>query len=199
MYMRIYFNASLAGKAEYLGEYKKIVNVIKKMGHEIVADHIMKRDYERVNQQNKEQHARDFQKAKKEIKNCDAMVVEGTVPSIGIGLLVGIALDMYKPVLILYMTIPHGLLLGDPSRLLTIACYDSKNENKLKHVIEVFFKRTKTKTLKCRFNLMINETQNNFLEWVSNGNRVSKAEILRNLIDEKITKNTVYKKMLRKT
>ena len=199
MYMRIYFNASLAGKTEYLGEFRRIVDVIKKTGHEVVVEHVMKRNFENVNQQNKEQHAKDFQKAKKEIKNSDAMIIEGTAPSIGVGLLMGIALDMYKPVLILYLTTPHGLLLGDPNRLLTIARYDPKNESKLKHTIDAFLKRTKTKTLKYKFNLMINEAQNNYLEWVSSGSRISKAEILRNLIDGKITKDAVYKKMLRKT
>ncbi len=196
--MRIYFNASLAGKADHLEEYQKIVDVIKKIGHEVVADHIMKRNFEDVNRQSKEQHAKDFQKARKEIKNSDAMIIEGTAPSIGVGLLMGIALDIYKPVLILYLTTPHGLLLGDPNRLLTIVRYDLKNENKLKYTIETFLKKTKTKTLKYKFNLMINEVQNNYLEWTSSGSRISKAEILRNLIDEKITKDTVYKKILRK-
>lgn len=196
--MRIYFNASLAGKTEYLDQYKKIINVIKAMGHRVISDQVMNRDFANVNLQTKEEHARDFQKTKKEIKNSDAMIIEGTAPSVGVGLLMGLAFDMYKPVLILYLSTPHGLLLGDPNRLLTISRYDFKNESKLKHTIETFLKKTKTKTLKYKFNLMINEVQNNYLEWVGSGNKISKAEVLRNLIDEKVTKDPIYKKMLRK-
>lgn len=196
--MRIYFNASLAGKTEYLDQYKKIINVIKTMGHRVISDQVMNRDFANVNLQTKEEHARDFQKAKKEIKNSDAMIIEGTAPSIGVGLLMGLAFDMYKPVLILCLTTPHGLLLGDPNRLLTISRYDFKNESKLKHTIETFLKKTKTKTLKYKFNLMINEVQNNYLEWVGSGNKISKAEVLRNMIDEKVTKDPIYKKMLRR-
>ncbi|MBI4098039.1 MAG: hypothetical protein HY426_03280 [Candidatus Levybacteria bacterium] len=181
--MKIYFNASLAGKKDYLEHYKIIINVVKKIGHEVISDQVMKRDVANVNLQTKEEHAKDFQKAKKEIKNSDVMIIEGTAPSIGVGLLMGIALDMYKPVLILYLTTPHGLLIGDPDRLLTVKYYASGDRAGLRKIIKVFLESANKRALKYKFNLMINKSQKDYLGKVSKNIGVSRAKVIRNLID----------------
>lgn len=195
--MKVYFNASLAGKKNNLSEYKKIITILKKLGHEAIADHVMNRDSERVNQQTKENHSQDFQQARTNIQQSDVMIVEGSYPSIGVGLLLGIALDMYKPVLILYLSTPHGLLLGDPNRLLTIMQYSKKEEKVLISKIKSFMNRSKNKILKLRFNLMISYNQNHYLEWITVKNRISKAEFIRNLIDGKTTTDLEYQKSAR--
>ncbi len=194
--MRVYFNASLAGKTNRLSVYKEIIAILRELGHEVIADHVIKRDSEAVNQQTKAEHSKDFQKARENIQKSDVMVVEGTHPSIGIGLLLGLALDMYKPVLILYLSMPHGLLIGDPNRLLTVVHYSEQQRKVLKDKIKSFMERSKNKLLKLRFNFMISHNQNDYLEWIAIRNRISKAEFIRNLVDEKITRDLEYEKSI---
>lgn len=194
--MRVYFNTSLAGKQDYLAKYKKIITILKKLGNKTIADHVINRDSAIVNRQTNVEHSRDFQQARKSIQQSDVMIVEGTYPSIGVGLLIGLALDMYKPVLILYLSTPHGLLLGDPNRLLTVTSYTPQKEKELENKIKSFMERAKKKILKLRFNLMINYDQNHYLEWVAIKNRISKAEFIRKLVDESIANDLEYRESI---
>ena len=38
--MKIYFTASVRGKSKYIKNYEKIVEILKKEGHKVLADHI---------------------------------------------------------------------------------------------------------------------------------------------------------------
>lgn len=195
--MVVYFNASVLGKKKYLEEFRLIVKTIKKLGHNLFSDQIMDRNYKILNQMTNSQHEADFQKVRNEIQKSDVMVVESTFPSVGVGYIMSIALQMYKPVLILYQTIPHGLLIGDPNRLLTIKRYSKKNPDQLKKIIETFMKKSRFRLLKRRFNFMIDKVQDDFVEWLSKKLAISKADYVRQLIDEKLRKDKEYKERLR--
>jgi len=184
--MKAYFNASLAGKEKYPKEFKAIIKIIKDLSHEVYSDHVMKRDYKKVNKQTRGQHEADFQRARNQIQKSDVMVAEATYPSIGVGHTMTIALEMYKSVLILYQTTPHGLLIGDPNRLLTVKRYSLKSPQKLKQIIKTFLKRSERRLLKKRFNFMLDKTQEDYLNWMSKKQGISKANFLRQLIDESI-------------
>lgn len=192
--MRIYFNASLAGKLKYEKQFRMIIEIIKELGYEVYADHVLKRDFKEVDRQTRQQHEADFQRARKEIQQSDAMIVEASYPSIGIGYTMTIALQTYKNVLVLYQTIPHGLLIGDPNRLLTVKKYDIKNQGKLKSIITAFLKKAGRRILKIRFNLMIDKEQNDYLEWASKISGISKSDLIRQLIDKSIKNNIDYQK-----
>lgn len=187
-YMKVYFNASLTGKLHYYAEYRKIISLAQQLGHTLYADHVMKRDFGSVNKQKLTQHQRDFQKAREAIKEIDVVITEATYPSVGIGYLVGLALEMYKPVLILYLNSPHGLLLGDPNRLLTLKKYDLRDEKKLKKFIKSFIDKSQNKILKYKFNLMLSKNHTDLLEFTARKERMSKAQFIRNLIDKEIKK-----------
>lgn len=195
--MIVYFNASLFGKEKYLEEFRLIVKTIKKLGHNLYADHVMNRNYKILNRMTKSQHEVDFQKARSEIQKSDVMIVESTYPSIGVGYIMSIVLEMYKPVLILYQTTPHGLLIGDPNRLLTINKYSKKNPDQLKKIIQTFLKKSGFRLLKRRFNFMIDKVQDDYVELTSKKLVISKANYVRQLIDEKLRKDKEYKERLR--
>lgn len=193
--MKIYFNASLLGKEKYLKEFKEIIKIFSELGHEVYSDHVMKRDYKKVNKQTREQHEADFQKARNQIQESDVMIVEATYPSIGVGHTMTIALEMYKSVLILYQnqTTPHGLLIGN--RLLTVKKYSLKNSEKLKQIIKTFLIKAEQHLLKKRFNFMLDKTQEDYLDWVSKIQRISKANFIRILIDKNIRGDRAYSKI----
>lgn len=186
--MKIYFDASLIGKKINLTAYQKIIKITKELGHEIVYEHALKRDYEQLNLQSKLQHVKNFNTTRKLIEKNDSLIIECTHPSIGLGRIIGIALDRFKPILLLSLNTPHGLLIGDPNRLLTVNKYKLNDEADLKKILASFFQKAEKKSLKYKFNLMIDEIQNEYLETQSIKYKISKAEYLRKLIDEATNK-----------
>lgn len=190
--MKIYFNASMAGKVKYLKEFETIIKTLENYGNEVYADHVFKRNPKEVNGQTREEHESDFQRARNEIQKADAMVVEATYPSIGVGHTMTIALEMHKAVLVLYQNDPHGLLVGDPNRLLTLKKYSLKDRKKLNIIIKEFLDKVNKRLLNKRFNLMIDEMEEKYLKWVSQKKGISKADYIRQLIDEDLKKDKDY-------
>lgn len=189
--MKAYFNASLFGKEKYLKDYKTIIKIIHELGHTAYADHVMNREPKDVQKYSPDQHAKDFQKIRKTIEKSDVMIIEATYPSIGVGHTMAMALQMYKNVLVLYRSpeTPHGLLIGDPDRLLSIKKYDPDNYEKLKSIIDTFLKKAQKRLLKIRLNLMIDKEQEEYLNFVSQTKGVSKSDFIRQLIDKSSSGN----------
>lgn len=189
--MKVYFNASLVGKEKFGKEYKTIIKIIHDLGHTAYADHVMNRDYREVQNQSKEQHEKDYRKMRQTLEKSDVMIVEASYPSIGVGHTMAIALQMYKNVLVLYRSpeTPHGLLLGDPDRLLAIKKYDADNPKKLREILSAFLEKTQKRLLKIRLNLMIDQEQEEYLNLISQTRGVSKSDFIRRLIDKSSTGN----------
>lgn len=184
--MKVYFNASLAGKGKYLKEYKAIIKTIHDLGHTVYADHVMLREAAEVSKQTKDQHDKDYRKARQQIENSDVMIVEATHPSIGVGHTISIALQMYRSVLILYRNpeAPHGMLVGDPDRLMFVKKYSLEFPDKLNDTIATFLYNAQRKLLKIRFNLMIDREQEEYLNMISQVKAISKSDFVRQLIDK---------------
>lgn len=184
--MKVYFSASLLGKEEYSKEYKTIIKFIHDLGHTSYADHVMNRDAKEVAKHTKDQHERDYRRTREQIEKSDVMIVEATYPSIGVGHTISMALQMYKSILVLYRSPenPHGLLLGDPERLLTIKKYDPKEPQKLKEILKTFLEHAQKKLLRIRLNLMIDEEQDEYLNLISQTRGISKSNFIRQLIDK---------------
>lgn len=189
--MKIYFNASLIGKEKYLKEYKAIINIIKQLRHKIFYEHIINRNWQEVEKLTRKQHEKDFQRTRNQIKNSDLMLIEATYPSIGGGRIMTIGLEMFKPTLVLYQesTNPHGLLIGDPNRLLTVKKYSLTNKKRLEQIIKNFLEKSKTKILKKRFNFLLSESQDEYLNFISQKENISKADFIRRLINVALEKN----------
>uniref|UniRef100_A0A7V3J9T9 Ribbon-helix-helix protein CopG domain-containing protein n=1 Tax=candidate division CPR3 bacterium TaxID=2268181 RepID=A0A7V3J9T9_UNCC3 len=187
--MKVFFHSSIFGKQFYKEHYKTIVKICEDSGHQVYADHMLKRNYTDTDRFTPKEHQRDFQKLTKQIKESDAVIVEGTYPSIGTGHYMTIALNYLKPVLVLYQKDPHGVLVGDPNRLLVLKKYSIEDRENLKKKIKEFLITARKKTLKNRFNLMLDDEMVEYLDKKSKENRVSKADVVRQLVVEKLSKN----------
>ena len=188
--MIIYFNASLLGKDTINSDYKTIIKHIESLDHEVIYDHVLKRSHNTVNLQSPAQHRRDYKKITNDIRRSDAMIIEATYPSIGLGHTMAIALQNHKNVLVLYQnpSTPHGLLIGHPDRLLSVHVYEKGNVNDLKKQLSAFLVRTEKRLLKIRFNLMIDTEQERYLENVSKTQKITKSEYIRRLLNKDIKK-----------
>lgn len=184
--MNIFFHASIYGKRLYEKQYKNIVKICSEIGNNVYADHILRRSYHDTDKFTREEHEKDFKKITNEIKKSDAVIIEGTYPSIGTGHYMTIALGYLKPALVLYQKNPHGVLVGDPNRLLFLDKYDINKPDDLKRKIIKFLLVAKKKTLKNRFNLMLDEEMVDFLDIQAKRMNLSKADLVRQMIFEKI-------------
>lgn len=186
--MKIFFHSSIFAKQKNEKNYKTIVDICKNLGNEVFADHMLKRSYHDTDKFSRKEHEADFQRLTKQIKESDVVIVEGTAPSIGTGHYMTIALGYLKPVLVLYQKKPHGVLVGDPNRLLVLRKYKLEDIDDLKNKIELFLKNSDDKKLKNRFNLMLDNQMVSFLEKRSNELKVSKADVVRKLITQEVDK-----------
>lgn len=186
--MKIFFHSSIFAKEQYEKAYLLIVKICKDNGYTVFADHMLKRDYHDTDKYTREQHQQDFQRLTKQIKECDVVIVEGTAPSIGTGHYMTIALGYLKPVLVLHQNEPHGVLVGDPNRLLSLRRYSMNDKKGLEKTIKDFLRNAEKKTLKNRFNLMLDDEMIDFLERYSKQDKASKADVIRRLILERMNK-----------
>lgn len=186
--MKIYFHCSLIGKEQYLKEYSAIVEILQNLKHEIFADHIFKKNYKGLSQESENEIYEDVQRKKNLIKSCDAVVIESTYPSIGVGYIIAYALEQHKSVLVLYQQSPHAMLLSERNRLLTLKKYNIANKKSLLRDLKLFLEKTQKKILKYRFNMMIDQSLNDLLSQEAGKLRISKADYVRQLIFEKLVK-----------
>ena len=190
--MKIYFHCSLAGEKQYFKEYSMLIKSFKELKHEVFLDHILKKKYTSYSEESKKEIYEDIKEKKRIIKSCDAIAVESTYPSIGIGYIIAYALGQHKSVLILYQDTPHAVFIGETNRLLTLKKYNVKDKRKLLHDLEVFLENAKKKVLKYRFNMMIDPSMNDFLSFEASKKHVSKADYVRQLLIEKINLSKRY-------
>jgi hypothetical protein len=188
--MNIYFSASLLGREKHQEEYRRIISILEKKGHIVMADHFFKRNIHNVNKQGISQHRDDYKNMLNSIRNADAVIIEATIGSTGLGHTIGISLQNKKPVLALFQkpSPPHGLLLGDPDRLLTIRQYELKKESDLAKKLDSYINQVSKKLLRIRFNMMLDQNQDEFLAHISNIKNISKSDYIRKLIEQEIRK-----------
>lgn len=185
--MNIFFHASIFAKEQFEVQYSEIVRICRSAGHNIFDDHILNRSYRDTDKFDIKQHQNDFKKLTKQIRMSDVVIVEGTAPSIGTGHYMTIALFHLKPTLVLYQGNPHGVLVGDPNRLLSLKKYSLSNISDLEVKLLQFLKESKVKLLKNRFNLMLDDEMMSLLAEHALKKNTSKADVLRNLITENLS------------
>lgn len=193
--MDIYISYPITNLVSYKNNYLEIKRAVLKLGHHLKSDLLP--IYIKLAEENKpiipSQEA--YEKTISSIIKSDVVVCDITVKSTSMGHIITFALDKHKPVLALYQAGSnnpnHIFLAMSQSPLLVVKSY--KNRNEILSILEKFLFSAGKKS-KTRFNLVINKTQNAFLDWAAFTYKKSKTEIIQEAIDEKIKKNKSYKK-----
>lgn len=182
--MKVFFNASIAGKNKYSKDYEMVIRAIKELGHIVYSDHVMKNECNSEDFKLKKDYREYSRSIKDLLSESDAVITDISFPSIMVGFILQLALHQRKSVLALYQNNPHRILIGDSSKLLTLRRYRSNQYQKLKIILKKFFDESKNKSLYIRFNLMIDETIDRTIEKKSKKENISKADYIRRLIEE---------------
>lgn len=188
--MKIYFTASMGGKKQYGTNYEGIVNVLKKMSYNVIADHILgitESDLIKESVQERKEH---FKKVNHWIKEADIVVAEVSHPSTNVGYEISMALDNEKPVLALHVKdrVPV-LLIGALSEKLALVSYDLETISDVlhEHIDEL------RNQMDVRFNFFIPPKIGAYLDWVAKHKKLPRAVFLRRLIEEHMRRNKEYK------
>ncbi len=97
--MKVYFSASISLDRSLLPIYQQIVQELKKIGHEVVSEHVVNPDLKLGEGMSPQEL---FAHQTKMINQADVVVAEVTAPSWGTAFLIEYALSNGKPVLALY-------------------------------------------------------------------------------------------------
>jgi hypothetical protein len=126
-----------------------------------------------------------------DLKKADICIFEASVPSLAIGHLISMAIEMGKPVIALYKAanIPFFLTGLDDEKIQVIQ-YELENlKDELSTAIEYASDLQDT-----RFNFFISPQIGSYLDWVAKNKRVPRAVYLRRLIEEDMRGNKEYQK-----
>jgi len=115
--MKIYFAGSIRGGRDDRTLYLELIEYLREFG-EVLTEHVGDPALEEFGE--KDLSDNDiFRKDMDWLTECDAVVAEVTVPSLGVGYEIGRAVAMGKPVLCLYRPRPgkriSAMIAGDPS------------------------------------------------------------------------------------
>ncbi len=186
--MKVHFIGDLAGSKS---DYKKIVDIIKKRGGELITDHSIVRSLKDIETETPEDAELYAKKMSQWLKQADVVVVETTIPLLGAGYEIAVAIQLGKPVITLYRpdgkNTPH-VLRGLESEKLQVIGYNDKNlEEALSLALDYA-----TEQMDTRFNFFVSPSIVNFLDWISKKKRLPRAVYLRRLIEEDMRNNKEY-------
>lgn len=185
----------LGGGSRHLDEdmpfYRKIMDVVHRNAHVLVYDWVnpafshrneidySEFDWKGILQNNLEAIAR-----------ADLVVIEGTWYGFAEGYFTMVALQQKKPVLcVMRNTELEGRIVsGITDKLFTLKSYSSEQE--LEKIVDKFIHENTLTSRDLRFNFFIDNEIYNHLRWASFKTGKTKAEIIRELIEKEIDKNS---------
>lgn len=186
--MKVHFIGDLGGNKS---DYKNIISVIKKHNGELITDHSLTRTLKDIETETPEDAELYAKKMSQWLKQADVVVVETTIPLLGAGYEIAIALQLGKPVICLYRpdgkNTPH-VLKGLESDKLQVIGYNDKN---IEEALSLALSYA-TEQMDTRFNFFVSPSIVNYLDWVSKKKRLPRAVYLRRLIEEDMRSNTEY-------
>lgn len=98
--MKIFFAGSIRGGRSMLSEYRQIVALLKKSGHDVVSEHVASSKLEETEAKRTDEEI--FLSDIGFIDECDCLVADITVPSIGVGYEICYAVSKGKRVVCVY-------------------------------------------------------------------------------------------------
>src|SRR3989344_5417679 len=154
--MKIFFTASQRGKKYFQQQYEKIYDVIEKQGHKHLETSFLKikpKDFYIELEKKGIKGYNDYYASNVSlIRKADFTIFECSLPSLSIGYMIQLSIDLNKPTVILYFesNTPHFLINTQVEKMIV---FNYKNNN-INEVIKKATSEVKRKSDK-RFNFFI--------------------------------------------
>ena len=188
--MKILFTASLPGNEQYSEDRNRIIDILQKNHIEVLT--LDKESYsdllEEKNIIGKSEAEIYYMYIRKAISLAQAVIVDANVDSFKLGHETTLSLVYNKPVLCLSSNNDYSDFIKHPNFF--ARQYSSKND--LDRIINTFIREVKHKYLSVRFNGYLSPKQKHFLDWYADKYKKNTSEIIRDLIDKKISESDDY-------
>ncbi len=188
--MKVYFTASVSRATPEVREYyQQIISVLEKLGHTVIADHVLGKGKEDIDSQT-EAEALDVQKRLSQWKKqADIVLIEASTPSFGVGQEISEALNDNKQIIVMHLPgkKPH-ILVNQGQDVIYFAEY---TPDKIASVLEDYIEYAKTHS-DTRFNFFISPQIGGYLDWISRNKKIPRAVYLRQLIEVDMRVNKEY-------
>lgn len=196
--MKIFFGCTTSRWSEFRDDYLGIRNYLRELGCEIMFDWLDEADRSYKTNYKSRNIEKIFKNVINAIDNADAVVVEYTVPNFSSSHQINYALIKKKPVLIMRQfkdnpRFSNSYLEALSSNLITVRNYSKRD---YKNTIKEFIGLTKIENGPKRYNIVLNKKEKMYLDFASVNYNKSRSEIIRDLINVKISNDSNYKKFL---
>jgi hypothetical protein len=151
-----------------------------RLGNQVISDHIMDASETVINMETERQREQFHKQLRSWILSSQCVVVETSFPSVSVGFEISLALQLNKPVLVLYLHEPPTLLSGYDSERLICERYTPQS---LSTLIDEYLNYVQSQS-DHRFTFFISSKINHYLDGVSKRKNVPKSVYLRQLIEE---------------
>ncbi|MFA5828596.1 MAG: hypothetical protein WC841_04560 [Candidatus Shapirobacteria bacterium] len=188
--MKVYFGTSPRIKEQYPEEVTEIFEQIKKLGYIHTSDWIKKVDPKDFYSMNTGELEENNNRSIRDIKKADICVFEASMPSLSVGYLVNLSLELGKQVVVLTQNKNPSFMFGPiKSNSFNLVSYSrdtlaSELERALKKAVE---------GSDVRFNFFVSSKILNYLDWVAKKRMEPRSVFLRNLIEKEMKKDKEFK------
>lgn len=126
--LKIYFAGSIAGGRAYEQTYQQMVCEIKKLGHQVLTEHVALPNI--FEDEKKFTPAQIYDRDMAWLAECDAMIAEVSNPSLGVGYEIRYAIELERPILAVYKREIRlsSLISGNPYKKLVLFPYQDSEE-----------------------------------------------------------------------
>lgn len=188
--MLIHFIASKSNLDKEIDNYRKIVDIIQKQGHKLTrnwiegaykiaqeGDGFKNLDWDSIYAENMEALAR-----------ADLVIAEATTKSFAVGFQTAVALQHKKPTLLLQREEVKEKTFYPATAKDNLLVHHIYDDTTLEKIVEDFLKENMIDSKDLRFNFFIDRKIYNYLRWAAFKTGKTKAEILRDLVQNEIEK-----------
>lgn len=184
--MKVHFSAPLQDLDEHIDAYESIVSAIKASGHSLVKDWLKEYHTTKAKSQyfSDEEWKRINDTTLEAVQSADAVIIEASISSFSMGYIAAKALANKKPLLMLFDTHPQPYVLNSNNTLKRSEVY--KNDKELRDIVTTFLKEIDVDANNLRFNMVLDREVYNFLNWESVNTGKTKAQIVREVLKERI-------------
>lgn len=186
--------------AKFENDLNEFVQIIDNVFHSLNIKSDL--SYFETTSENDKKKLRDINKRIERILyRSDALIIETTKKSTGMGIIIGMAINMRKPVLMLYnKELRQGQvsIIADAvssSNRAFLTSYTDYNKSSLEMIVRDFLKKAKELT-ESKFNIILPPDITKYLAWYSDKQKVPKVDRLRELILNDMSKNKQWKDII---
>jgi nucleoside 2-deoxyribosyltransferase len=196
--MKIWFGCTTAEWETYREHYFQIRNYLLELNCILIHDWILNAEKVYQSKTKRKRGADVYQFMLEAINQCDAVVIEHTVPNFSTAHQITYALQRQKPILVMRLhkdktIFADSYLESLHNPLLTVSEYTTEN---YQEIIKRFLKINEIKNGFARYNLVLTHKHKYYLDWCASEFNQSRSELVRDALDLHMAQNQKYKTYL---